>query len=310
MNWFLKLLLFVVAFIIIDQLSNIIFEKLNDKAFEKNELSYDMGVRYCVEEATPDIAIIGSSTCNHHYIPKQIKDSLGLSVYNFGRDGSYLYYQNVLINLILDRYSPKVIIWEIGESCLSISHDKKSEYQNIKEFYQWYSRQYVKDIVDAKDNYQWVRMLSHGYRNNSDLYKYIRLCYKNDNQFDLGYVPLPTNSFVWGNDIKVEDGTDPQKLELLKATLQRAKNNNVLLIMTSSPRLFDDEIKEKKCYQDLRKLADDYQIDFLDYYNVSPFINDTTLFKDRVHLNHEGTEKYMEVFIPELKMVLKKLNDM
>lgn len=303
-----KVLLFVVVFILLDNIIGIGFNRLRQFAFEKNYLSVQFKTEYCIEKATNDVFIIGSSTGSHHYNTRQIEDSTGLSVYNFAQDGCFFLFQNTLINLLLDRYSPKTIIWEIGESCLSNDLDKPSEYQSINDIYPWYNHPYVKRIVNDKDNFQRFRMLIKSYIYNSKLIDYLYLSFvnRNDNS-QKGYIPIEPSSFA-----KTDKGMDyynnlnivPENVELLNNTLKRCNEKGVQVIITSSPRYYGNFIKQTCYYQALMELLKQNDIDYLDFFNVEPFCNDSTLFKDNDHMNKIGTNIYMEMFIPKLKKVL------
>lgn len=303
-----KAVLFVFAFILIDYLVGLAFKQLRGSAFKKNALSQELSCEYCVEKATPDIAIIGSSTANHHYIPSLMEDSLGMSVYNFGKDGCFFYFQNALINLMIDRYSPSYIIWEIGESSLSSAYNKHDEYQSVDLLYPWYSNAYAKEYIDKKDTFQKIRMLSSCYRNNSDLLMYLRLNNGNNNSTLQGYVPLyNTDDYPsMKSSVKGHYSIDPQKIDILNQTIRHCKAAGVTLVFSSSPRYYDSCVKSTDYYQALTDIATKNSIPFMDYYNLSPFCNDSTLFKDNDHMNNDGTVLYMSVFIPSLRKVLQE----
>lgn len=312
----LKLLLFIVFVVLIDQIIGLGFNYIKDKAYEKNQFSNDLISRYCIEDAIPEIAIIGSSTANHHYIPQSMEDSLGLSVYNFGKDGSFLYYQCAMIDLMIERYTPKYIIWEVGESVLSSNYNDRYEYQNMNDLYLWYRNHYVKDIVDRKDRFQKIRMLSKSYINNSQLFTCLRLCFGRDNDVNLfkGYVPLnySVNDQFPSKPIKnqyKDYSMIPEKIDILNQTIGHCQKKGISIVFTSSPRYFYDYVKNTDYYQKIREIAIKNNIPYIDYYNVEPFCDDSTFFRDNAHLNSRGTELYMSMFIPELKQIIQANNN-
>lgn len=303
--FFAKVLLFIIVAVFVDYAFGFIFRHFREKSFEKNPLSYELICDYCIKKATPDIAIIGSSTASHHYIPSILEDSLNVNVYNFGVDGGFFYFQNTLINLMVERWKPMCIIWEIGESSLSDDYDENREYQKIGDFYPWYNNVYVHDIVDRKDSYQSLRMLSNCYINNSKLLTYVRLCRGDYNHHEKGYYPL----FTTNNPIKVEKKVEnaeivPYKEQLLEKTIKRCNDLGIKIIFTSSPRFYSDNIKTTNCYKRILAIADRNDIPFIDFYDSEPFCDEPTLFSDNDHMNDKGTSLYMTKFIPELKKVL------
>ena len=45
-------------------------------------------IRYLADEADEDVILLGTSRCNFHYVSTILGDSLGMTVYNGGVDGS------------------------------------------------------------------------------------------------------------------------------------------------------------------------------------------------------------------------------
>ncbi|MBQ2702662.1 MAG: hypothetical protein IJF63_02230, partial [Alistipes sp.] len=74
-----------------------------------------------------DVLIVGSSRASHHYDAQLLIDSINnytqssYSIYNAGIDGNFLNHNACRLESILDRYQPKLVIFEIGESELSES---------------------------------------------------------------------------------------------------------------------------------------------------------------------------------------------
>lgn len=305
-----KATIFVVSFVLLDFLIGFFFDKISNRAFEKNEFARELSHRYCIEVDTSDVVIFGASTANHHYITNQIADSLHTSVYNHGADGCFFLFNNTLMNIMLDRHQPKVIIWEIGESYLSSYYDVNKEYQNMHLLYPWYKSPYVKKMVDKQDCFQKYRMLSNAYKNNSKLLMYFRLCTGDFNQHMGGYLPIATDYTL--NDNYYDDTQllysnhkiVQEKVIILEQTINRCKELGVKLVMVSSPRYYSDYVKSRDYYIKLREIAFQNDIPFLDFYNAEPFNKEPTWFRERTHMNHIGAEEYMKVFIPALKEVL------
>lgn len=306
----IKSTIFIVLFAVLDCLIGLLSTAINNTAFKKNQYSSGFVHRYCVESATPDIAIIGSSTASHHYIPSMIEDSLNLSVYNFGMDGSFFIFQNAMINLMLDRYAPSYIIWEIGESSLSTAYDDCMEYQNIRLLYPWYKNTYIKGIVDSQDSYQKIRMCLNSYINNSRLLLPLALCIINNNNTQKGYVPLDAVSHF---PSKKNSNSDEyqivlSRIDILNQTIRRCKDNNTQIIFSVSPRFFDDRVLHTEYCKSLEKIAVENDIPIINLYNAVPFNNDSSLFVDNSHMNDKGTRLYMKQFIPLLKQIIENEN--
>ena len=66
---------------------------------------------YSLNDVNTPVVIVGSSRAAHHYVTEMIEDSLHMPSYNVARDGCFFSYNCCVINSILDRYTPKLIIW-------------------------------------------------------------------------------------------------------------------------------------------------------------------------------------------------------
>ncbi len=270
-----------------------------------------------------DVIIIGSSTANHTYISNEIRDSIGLSVYNAGRDGGFFVYQNCLINLILDNYSPKYILWEIGEHSLSDNFGLDREFQEETDFYPYYSNPYIKDVFDKKDKYNRLRMKSNMYKDNSNMlgdiycltsYFVFRTIRGEDDSEkqrligdNNGFVPLieKENRELSKTTFSItQDNINDKKVDMLMATINRCRHQGVKVVFTSSPRYYESNILHTKCFVKLNEVANQEGIPYINFYTNDKIISDRRNFRDNDHLYEQGAENFMKIFISELKRVL------
>lgn len=74
-----------------------------------NHSATDAKLKTIVEKIEVEIVLMGSSKTEDHFIPQVFEDSLGMSTYNCGLVGCMdIYYQYALLNLMLERYTPKM----------------------------------------------------------------------------------------------------------------------------------------------------------------------------------------------------------
>lgn len=299
-SFFIKLVIFIVLVAILDQIVGLGFDYLRKKTIQYNPEFKTLKPYYVVEKMNTDIVIIGASTASRHYIPKQISDSISMSVYNCGLDGCYLLSQCCLINTILDRYTPMVVLWEIGEQSLSPRND---EYDHVDYFFPYYTNKHCKLYINAVDKYQKYCMFSKMYQNNSDIDKYLQALLDKET-FDHGYWPLPNNGkhpVNLGKD-KINNLVDENKLELLDQTLFRLQDAGVKVLFVQSPQYHDGVAKVSASYQELLSVAYKHNIPFMNYSNA---IDDSLLFSDAEHMNEKGARVFMDMFIPSMKTYLR-----
>jgi hypothetical protein len=99
----------LVLLIVVDLIVGSVAKKIY--FLQKRGASYK--TTYVMEKATNEIMILGSSKVAHHYIASLMTDSLKYTCYNGGRDGSFISYSNALLNSMLTRYTPKLVIVDI-----------------------------------------------------------------------------------------------------------------------------------------------------------------------------------------------------
>lgn len=258
---------------------------------------------YTINKSNEDIIIIGSSRASHHYVSRLITDSTKFSSYNCGQDGHFFVFSNCVINTLLERYSPKYIIWEVDDNCLTTT----SPEQSINDLYPYYNLVYCKNVIDNMGIKQKIKMQSKLYRYNSTLDGLISPFLKVQN-FDNGYVPIENLGYKYPtikNDL-IENEVNSDKVKMLKNTLINCIEHDVKIIITSSPKFTISNIKNTVQYKTLIQVCDDYDIPFIDLSGIDLFLRDSTYFKDNVHMNDKGARKYMEYFIPELKKAMNK----
>lgn len=316
-KWFAKLLLLALILVIVDfgvgRLDNYVF-----KVDSKSNPDYLTNVSKLQDE----IIIVGSSTANHHYISQRIQDSLGMSVYNAGLDGAFFIFQNCVINYLMETSNPSYIIWEIGEDCLSDNMPQSREYQKMAVLYPYYDNEYIHTAVDNRDNWQRYRMKSNVFRDNSSMIHDVltsvnSIWRKNSNDSNIadsvnkGYRPLPNTGYDYpdvGCD-SVAEFVNTEKVLRLRNTIHACKEKGIQIIFTSSPRHYDADLLSLKQVGELKRIAIEENVPYLDFYSYKPIALNDSLFKDCDHLNERGAEAYMDVFIPALRSEILKLSN-
>ena len=78
-----------------------------------------------------DAYIFGASRASHHYDPSIIEDKLGLSCFNAGDDGKNATYQLGILQMLLKKHTPKLIVYEIGDLTPSLDGGTVDLYPTI-----------------------------------------------------------------------------------------------------------------------------------------------------------------------------------
>lgn len=302
-----KILILLVALAIVDVLVGLCFKEIRAWSYKANKYSAMMLPEYAVRDLDADIVIIGASDASHSYIPSIITDNTGFTCYNLGRDGSFTVYQTCLINLLLEHYTPRIIIWEMMEECLSSDLPSAREYQSLKNLYSYYSEnEYIKSIINQESWDKPLLMHSSMLVNNSTLMDYVNSV-RAGRSGDNGYGPLPNTGYIYP-DLKHEEGyafAAPKKKALIQETIDKCQKHGTLLVFASAPKYSDNALKLSECYTGLKELASCNQVPFIDSERYQAAFNQAELYKDVAHLNDKGARQYMAYFIPELQSVMQ-----
>ena len=87
------------------------------------------------KEMTADIVILGSSRALHHYVPQIIEDTLGLTCYNAGTDGQGIILNYGRYQMLSQRYTPKIIIYDICPEYDLNTNDNSRYLKWLKPYY-------------------------------------------------------------------------------------------------------------------------------------------------------------------------------
>lgn len=240
-----------------------------------------------------DVVIIGASEVQHSYIPKILSEKLGMSVYNCGNDGSRFYYQNVMINGILNRYTPKKIIWSVSPNFLTSSPEDTDRLSRLNPFY--HENELCRQALMTKSKYELVKLLSQCYAYNSRLFPFISKLFSADPlSKENGYSPLyekgkslERKSREWKNEAYCEEFRD-----VMESTVKLCKEKGVDLILILTPRYEYEEHSDITSYKEMKKMVAKYNLQFIEDLYHDPELMKAEYFMDVAHLNHEGAKLF------------------
>lgn len=257
--------------------------------------------RYIRNEIHEDIVFLGASRCQHHYVPEIIADSLGKSVYNAGFGSSdNIYSHFIVLNHILDRYSPRTVCLEVMPSDYNVQEDP---FVFISLFAPLFGKSQGADSVFRQAGTYWKYKASHLYRYNarasSNLWGLVLNRQKgNDN----GYTPLDAPGRFPGTLDREETdcSVDPQKIEYLHKFVDLCRQKGVKLVFVVSPRYTRADPSH---YDVLKSFARENSIPFLDYHTSGLYLDHPEYFRDASHLWDRGARLYSSVIASDLRQI-------
>lgn len=243
------------------------------------------------------LLILGSSRARNHYNPRIFRDSLGMSCYNAGRSGCFLVYQSAQLDLILDRYAPKVIVLEVTPYDMNPG---EGDYDRLSGLLPYQHHASWKKVMEKKSVFEPIKCLSSIYPYNSLLLKMTKNTTDRGEFRDDGFQPL---SGVWTGEYGdtnggASDGVSEIKRDEMVHIVERCKEKNVQLIMVTSP--FYGHFTFSKTLAVTDSICKANNIPYISFLNREEF-KDATLFSTGDHLNEKGAN----LFSSEMASLLK-----
>ncbi|WP_322934062.1 hypothetical protein VCM39_09995 [Bacteroides sp. CG01] len=260
-------------------------------------------ITYAIEEQTNDVIVMGSSRAMHHYNPDIISDSLKLSCYNAGYDGQGILYHEAILNTILQRYTPKIIILDVNNYELSIN---EASYDLLSILNPYVAKHPIlKETVNQKGKFERYKFLSHIYPYNS-LFARIIMGNLNFSTKDVSENGFTAQTGIWEQPIDSitflkNEILDKQKVHSLNKFLKECKKKGTSLYVIYSPT-YRKEKNVSKSINYIKNTCKEYDIPFISYQNNPNFTNNL-LFHDFDHLNDKGAEYFSSDIVTYIKKI-------
>ena len=302
----LKVVLLVVILFGVDRLVGAAFVKMKDVGLATNPENMWLKTPFTVEKVDADVVVIGSSKASHHYVPQMLEDSLGMTAYNCGQDGCFFLYQNCIINMILDRYTPKMILWDIQPGSF-VGEGHSNEYQNIRYLSPYYpANTWAESYINSESPKMRYRMMSRMFAYNSKALNYVFPLVTHSSATKNGYIPLATEGYLYpdmSKQTEKEGVVNRSYLDLLYKTMKRCREKGVELRMYISPEFSQKSALTTAAAEEIGSVAMNNNVSFTNAHSDECFMQDATLFKDASHLNDKGARMFTE------KVICKILNN-
>lgn len=248
-------------------------------------------------ETRAEILIFGSSRARRHYDTRILRDSLGMSCFNCGFNSLGINFFSFRLQQILDRYTPKMIIYDITPHYDMMQTDgTQADILGLKPYF-YDARAYGK--IREADMKEWIKCHLATYRFHGVIEEY-RADDKSHSGFINGYAPLEG---TWKIKEQRHDPLteDPAKMRMLEELMEACHTKGIKLIFVLSPYYHNDM---GDLAAGLRPVARRYGAPVIDHFNDSAFVNCDSLYRDASHLNAKGATAFTKTIVPELRKCL------
>lgn len=294
-NFLIKIAFFFIAVAMVDVLFGFACQYMNDH-------SKGGGVKsryYVCKESNEDVLVFGSSRAKHHYVPAIIEDSLGMTCYNTGEDGNGIIYCYGVLKMITQRYSPKLIIYDVAG--FDIFEDDNMKYLDLMKPY--YYEPQIDSIFWSVEPKTRLMMLSNLYRYNTTCLRVLGNYIHPINCYPKGYCALHKimNYEPAINRFKPRN-VDSLKIKYFEKFIQLVQAKDIKLICCVSPSY--KAPKENPLYESIICLCSQYDVPFINYESDPEISIDKDCFEDRIHMNDTGARKYTSKLMDYVNIVM------
>ena len=236
-------------------------------------------------------------------------DSLGVSCYNCGENYCGIILSYGRLQMLLNRYTPKTIIYDVY--LLFDYLEGKGNYEYLSRLKPYYHEKGIDSIFFDIDPLERYKMESGMYRHNSS---FLTDCIsyflgKTTSKELRGYMPINKKADTLklrknyiAFDTKKDFVFDPLKIEYMNKFLDKVKGIDVVFVV--SPVWYG---QDSASLDIVRKTCKERGIKLIDYSNDPKYVHNNEYFRDGFHMNAKGADVFTQDLIRELKGLRKTL---
>lgn len=298
-GFLVKVVIFFAILTVFDYIWGITFDKLV-RRIDVGGAGRD---NFICNQVMDDIIIFGSSRAERHYNAQMISDSLGIPCYNCGEAGCGIILNYGRLLMLLERYTPKLIIYEVTPEYDYF--DGKDNHKYLYRLKQHYDRKGIDSIFWDVDKTERYKMLSGFYRHNSSFLQnsvayFLRI---STNTGIKGFRPI--NGEIDTMKIRnitiaydSNDGYTYDSLKIKKINQFIEKTKGIKTIFVVSPMWYgqDDAVLDT-----IKSICKKQNIPILDFANKAKYVHHNEYFKDGTHLNTRGADEFTRDVIKALR---------
>jgi len=296
-KFFVWLTVFIISVVLVDCIFGLYCRFLCTHA----KGGYTKAHEYVAYHCNQDVIILGSSRATHHYKPVVLSDSLKMTCYNCGMDGNGILFEYSRFLMLINRYTPKVIIYDVCDS-YDVKVDDHSRYLGWQRRY--WNISGVEDVISDIDKKERYKLYSNLYRYNG-LFVQMTI----DNMKPTvhiepdGYMPL------WGEmDYKTTNQRndsiiqwDELKHKYFNKLVEECRQKNIVLFFAYSPMY---KARSSVKFNEVTRFCAENNIPLLDYYADKRYSNTKAYFHDTSHMNDDGATSYTKEIASLIKSFL------
>lgn len=252
-----------------------------------------------------DIVVMGSSRAHHHYVPSVISDVTGMSVYNGGVDGNGIVLASGLYDLIEERHTPSVIIYDVEPAFdINVYAEDGNNTRYIGGLRPYCQNLQVMDIICRVDPSERYKVLSSMFQYNGKIVDLLKDQFVASGYSADGYSPM-LGEMKKALEVNLDNrkpDQDALKLNMMEEFIKRLGNSDTRLVVIASPKF---GARSSDVYDPIKEMCMHYDVEFWDYYTAKEF-QCMDFFKESMHLNDKGARAFSEIVAQRLIQTVKQ----
>ncbi len=263
-----------------------------------------------------EIVVFGSSRAQHHYVASVIATGTGMTVYNAGLDAQHLLCHFAVENLMLDEYTPKIIILDLNATDIATAFNEQA-FERLAVLLPYYRLENptVNALIERRSSTEKIRLLSRSYPYNSQILGLLKYNFLGDRipaSENNGYVPYHGSDLevilksernratLNGPPFQLNDGSEPVDvflLDVLRGFVTTAQSKGIKVVLCSSPIWLGEGSETlflpENILETYKEVSLQLNVPYIELTSntVSAFEN-PNLYKDRIHLNDDGARLF------------------
>jgi len=302
-NEFMRSIIRALILLLLLFLCDLVIGSVLRKLYFKQESGDGHLITCAIDSTHAEILILGSSRAKHSYVPAVFSDSLQMSCFNAGHDGTdHILFSYAQFKAINSRYNPEIVILDIRPEDLIFNANEYDMLSPLMPYYK--SHKEISEIIGQKSPFEKMKHCSEIYPFNSLIFQIIM------GNIELNKVRKPhENGYIPFYGSKVGSTPDTlqapvgaigtEKIAFLKDMMHICNEKSIRLVLIYSPTY--DIVVSNDHYKVIDALCDENNIKFLNLSNEAEILNNPKYFFDRTHLNDEGARRFSEMVTMELK---------
>ena len=245
-----------------------------------------------IKEVNTDIICIGNSAILNSVNPEIIEDSLSMTCYNGGITGQGVFFFETIIDCILQRHTPKMII--VGLRPEEVGGNIGEGIYDVLKPYYGLGYTSIDDHFNKTNGFDRFLLHSNLLRYNTIWVRVLLYMLFDDTAYpENGFMPLDKPSKIPQlHHIKEYEKPVKEKLECIERIIQKCQERNIDIVICYPPTLNSFKQKELPCVKAIEDLCHRYKTPCLIDYDNKYFQHHPELFYDEGHVNKDGADKY------------------